>query len=172
MKRCLTLEIACSSYMCYMGPIGPVGFFGSFDAICQAFCSSQDSSRTLPELHGGPEGQYLREPTGRWRSLSQEPSQPHLGWQTKSIQWGWVFIGRNWMVFSWLDIFWPLYICFCPFWTAEQIWKTPSGLLRQLCRWRMRIPNSWRSWRRHGSSARIQESWWRMLMAYVEVNYD
>lgn len=28
----------------------------------------------VPELHGGPEGQYLRESTGRWRSLSQEPA--------------------------------------------------------------------------------------------------
>ena len=26
-----------------------------------------------PELHGGPEGHYHREASGRWRAFSQEP---------------------------------------------------------------------------------------------------
>ncbi|CAK9078895.1 Uncharacterized protein SCF082_LOCUS37665, partial [Durusdinium trenchii] len=35
----------------------------------------ENESGRWPELHGGPEGQYHKEATGRWRSLSQ-PSAP------------------------------------------------------------------------------------------------
>eukprot|EP00435_Cladocopium_sp_Y103_P053695 s401_g17.t1 len=43
-------------------------------AAMEKVAEEMGAASRVPELHGGPEGQYLRESTGRWRSLSQEPA--------------------------------------------------------------------------------------------------